>query len=116
MAFGAGISGIIAAQRHLDAHPDCCLALLVVFLASIRRVYSDSWAQWSIGLAEFSHFSVKQPLEKDLRNNSLKAEYTTEYLEQYANQETHARRSLCNIHSGVHIEFITKPCGSRIRS
>ncbi|PQE29814.1 flavin-binding monooxygenase-like family protein [Rutstroemia sp. NJR-2017a WRK4] len=114
IVIGAGISGIIAAQRYLDAHPDCQLALLekdhcVGGVFGQRRLYDEFWTQWTVGVAEFSDMPMERPPETDCKNDCFKAKYTTKYLEKYVDQKRHDGRSLRDrIHFGVHVEFIEK--------
>ncbi|KAF2184197.1 FAD/NAD(P)-binding domain-containing protein [Zopfia rhizophila CBS 207.26] len=91
---GAGVSGIIAAQRYLQVHPGCHLAILEQDYCLGGRLYHSFWTQWTHGLAEFSDMPMDRPLEQDCSRDLFKAKYTTEYLEKYVDQVRYAGRSL----------------------
>lgn len=112
----SGLSGIIAAQRYLQAHPKCRLAIIEkdncvsgVFSKrkcgqvrrfslwtnqSSARLYDEFWTQWTVGLAEFSDLPIRRPPEEDCKNDCFRAKYTTKYLEEYVDTMTHAGLSL----------------------
>ncbi|KAJ8064948.1 hypothetical protein OCU04_007252 [Sclerotinia nivalis] len=114
IVIGAGVSGIIAAQRYLEAHPNCQLALLekdycIGGVFSQRRLYKDFWTQWIVGLAEYSDMHMERPPEEDCKNDCFKAKYTTEYLEKCVDEKRHAGRSLRDrIQFGVQVQSIEK--------
>ncbi|KAH6716659.1 flavin-binding monooxygenase-like protein-like protein [Leptodontidium sp. MPI-SDFR-AT-0119] len=96
---GAGISGIIAAQRYLQAHPRCKLTVLekdycVGGVFSKRRSYDNFWTQWTHGMAEYSDMPMERPPGEDCKFDCFRAKYTTQYLEKYVDDKTHAGRSL----------------------
>ncbi|KAF2117286.1 putative dimethylaniline monooxygenase [Lophiotrema nucula] len=96
---GAGLSGIVAAQRLLQVHPETRLTILerdycLGGVWSSRRIYPSFWSQWTYGIAEFSDMRMERPPEKDCMNDLFRAQYTTKYLEQYADHMQHSGRSL----------------------
>ena len=128
---GAGLTGIIAAQRYLEAHPNSLLTILekdncvggvfskrqFLFPSSkpsfsdnyIGRLYEEFWTQWTYGLAEFSDMPMEPPPPEDMKNGCFRAKYTTEYLESYVDQKSHAGRSLRDrIQFGVAVQSIEK--------
>ncbi|KAF4631973.1 hypothetical protein G7Y89_g6153 [Cudoniella acicularis] len=119
---GAGISGIIAAQRYLEAHPNCNLAILekdscVGGVFSKRRLYNEFWTQWTVGLAEYSDMPMEQPPEEDCNYDCFKAKYTTAYLEKYVDLKHCSGRSLRDrIRFGIQVQSIEKVEGKWILS
>ncbi|CAG8953379.1 hypothetical protein HYFRA_00010126 [Hymenoscyphus fraxineus] len=109
---GAGISGIIAAQRYLEAHPKCRLTILEKDLCvggvfGKRRIYPGFWTQWSFGHAEFSDMAMERPPEEDIKHGCFKAKYTTEYLEKYVDEKLHNGSSLRDrIQFGMRVTLI----------
>ncbi|CAO2651136.1 Nn.00g094330.m01.CDS01 [Neocucurbitaria sp. VM-36] len=96
---GAGLSGIIAAQRFLDAHPDANIVVLekdgdIGGVFSRRRVYENFWTQWSHGLSEFSDLPMTRPPEVDCYHDFYRAKYTTDYLDQYCSRQDKSGRTL----------------------
>ncbi|KUJ08232.1 flavin-binding monooxygenase-like protein-like protein [Mollisia scopiformis] len=114
---GAGISGIIAAQRYLEAHPTTKLTILerdscIGGVFSKRRLYPEFWTQWTHGIAEFADMKMPRPPEEDCRNDCFKARYTTEYLEKYVDEKMHEGRSLRDrVRFGVQVKGIEKVDG-----
>ncbi|KUJ10852.1 flavin-binding monooxygenase-like protein-like protein [Mollisia scopiformis] len=111
---GAGLSGIIAAQRYLEAHPNCRLTILekddcVDGVFSKRRLYDDFWTQWTVGLAEFSDLPMQRPPEEDCKHDCFRAKYTTKYLEEYVDKMCHAGHSLRErVQFGIRVQFVEK--------
>ncbi|KAK8091771.1 hypothetical protein PG997_002132 [Apiospora hydei] len=96
---GAGLTGIIAAQRLLQAHPDTRLAILerdycVGGVWSERRIYPSFWSQWTHDIAEFSDMPMERPPTEDCMNDLFRAKYTTKYLEDYVNKMSHPEKTL----------------------
>ncbi|KAF2182385.1 putative dimethylaniline monooxygenase [Zopfia rhizophila CBS 207.26] len=96
---GAGLSGIIAAQRFLDAHPEANLVILekdgdIGGVFSRRRLYDSFWTQWSHGLSEFSDLPMTRPPEADCHHDFYRARYTTDYLDQYCSRKDDSGRTL----------------------
>ncbi|TVY82954.1 FAD-dependent monooxygenase DEP4 [Lachnellula suecica] len=109
---GAGISGIIAAHRYLQAHPECHLTVLEkehCVGGVFERLYDEFWTQWTVGIAEYSDMPMERPPEEDCRNDCFKAKYTTEYLERYVDQMSPGGRSLRDrVQFGIHVQSIEK--------
>ncbi|CZR63620.1 related to dimethylaniline monooxygenase [Phialocephala subalpina] len=111
---GAGISGIVAAQRYLEAHPTCNLTLLerdhcVGGVFSIKRTYPEFWTQWTYGIAEFADMPMERPPEEDCRNDCFKAKYTTQYLEKYVDAKVHQGKPLRDrVLFGIQVKKIEK--------
>ncbi|KAI1416787.1 putative dimethylaniline monooxygenase [Hypoxylon sp. FL1857] len=114
---GAGLTGIIAAQRLLQAHPETRLAILehdycVGGVWSERRIYPSFWTQWTHGIAEFSDMPMDRPPDEDCMNDLFRAKYTTKYLEDYVNNMSHAGWTLRDrIQFNTHVESIRKVNG-----
>ncbi|PVH98330.1 flavin-binding monooxygenase-like protein-like protein [Periconia macrospinosa] len=87
---GAGLSGIIAAQRFLDAHPQ----LDLVILEKDSNIGGSFWTQWSHGLSEFSDCAMPRPPEADCYHDFYRAKHTTDYLHQYCRREDENGRTL----------------------
>ncbi|OAG06210.1 flavin-binding monooxygenase-like protein-like protein [Paraphaeosphaeria sporulosa] len=93
------LSGIIAAQRFLDAHPKANLAILekdgdIGGVFSRRRLYDSFWTQWSHGLSEFSDLPMARPPEADCYHDFYRAKYTTDYLHEYCGRKDGRGRTL----------------------
>ncbi|KAI1347163.1 flavin-binding monooxygenase-like protein-like protein [Xylaria sp. FL0043] len=114
---GAGLTGIVAAQRLLQAHPELRLVILerdycVGGVWSERRIYPSFWTQWTHGIAEFSDMSMERPPAEDCMNDLFRAKYTTKYLEDYVDNMIHAGRTLRDrIHFNTHVKSIRKVNG-----
>ncbi|KAI0144368.1 flavin-binding monooxygenase-like protein-like protein [Xylariaceae sp. FL1272] len=96
---GAGLTGIIAAQRLLVAHPNTRLAIVerdgcVGGVWSQRRNYPSFWTQWTHGIAEFSDMPMERPPEEDCMHDLFRAKYTTKYLEDYVDKMSHSGQTL----------------------
>ncbi|KAI1113528.1 hypothetical protein F5Y14DRAFT_417518 [Nemania sp. NC0429] len=96
---GASLTGIIAAQRLLQAHPETRLGILerdycVGGVWSKRRIYPSFWTQCTHGIAEFSDMPMERPPAEDCMHDLFRAEYTTRYLEDYVDKMGHAGRTL----------------------
>ncbi|KAK8037662.1 dimethylaniline monooxygenase [Apiospora marii] len=96
---GAGLTGIIAAQRLLQVHPETRLAILerdycVGGVWSERRIYPSFWSQWTHGIAEFSDMPMERPPAEDCMHDLFRAKYTTKYLEDYVNKMSHSGKTL----------------------
>ncbi|KAJ8121495.1 hypothetical protein ONZ43_g2064 [Nemania bipapillata] len=94
-----GLTGIIAAQRLLQAHPETQLAILerdycVGGVWSERRNYPSFWTQWTHGIAEFSDMRMERPPADDCMNDLFRAKYTTKYLEDYVDNMCHTGTTL----------------------
>ncbi|KAH7406342.1 flavin-binding monooxygenase-like protein-like protein [Phaeosphaeria sp. MPI-PUGE-AT-0046c] len=111
---GAGLTGIVAAQRLLQAHPNTELAILerdycLGGVWSKRRVYPSFWTQWTHGIAEFSDMHMERPPEEDCMNDLFRAKYTTKYLEDYADAKSHNGKTLRDrIRFNMDVETIRK--------
>jgi dimethylaniline monooxygenase (N-oxide forming) len=109
-----GLSGLVAAARYLQRHPDSNLAILeqdycVGGVWSKRRDYPSFWTQWAYGIAEFADFPMVRPPEEDTMNDLFKAKYTGKYLEEYADHVRAAGRSLRDrIQFNVHVRSVQK--------
>ncbi|KAI6085551.1 flavin-binding monooxygenase-like protein-like protein [Hypoxylon rubiginosum] len=114
---GAGLTGIIAAQRLLQAHPETRLAILerdycVGGVWSTRRIYPSFWTQWTYGIAEFSDMPMEQPPKEDCMHDLFRAKYTTKYLEDYVRNMSHAGQTLRErIRFNTQVESIRKVNG-----
>ncbi|KAF2708716.1 flavin-binding monooxygenase-like protein-like protein [Pleomassaria siparia CBS 279.74] len=114
---GAGLSGIVAAARALQAHPDCNLAMLeqdycLGGVWSQRRIYPSFWSQTAHGLAEFADMVMARPPEEDCKNDLFRAKYTTKYLEDYVDKIRITDRSLRDrIQFNTRVQSITKVDG-----
>ncbi|KAK7972510.1 hypothetical protein PG988_006644 [Apiospora saccharicola] len=96
---GAGLTGIIAAQRLLQAHPETQLVLLerdycVGGVWGERRIYPSFWSQWTHGIAEFSDMPMERPPAEDCMQDLFRAKYTTKYLESYVDNMRHCGKTL----------------------
>ncbi|KAK7917792.1 flavin-binding monooxygenase-like protein-like protein [Apiospora marii] len=94
-----GLTGIIAAQRLLQAHPETRLAILerdycVGGVWSERRIYPSFWSQWTHGIAEFSDMPMERPPAEDCMHDLFRAKYTTKYLEGYVDKMSHSGKTL----------------------
>ncbi|MCJ1246719.1 monooxygenase [Trapelia coarctata] len=122
VVIGAGISGISAAKFYLDIHPNCRLVVLdkdqhVGGTWNSRRSYDRFWTQWTVGTAEFSDIPMPRPPEEDLYHEFFKAKYTTEYLENYVDQQNYAGRTLRDrIRFGIEVQSIRKIDGAWVVS
>ncbi|KAK8102081.1 flavin-binding monooxygenase-like protein-like protein, partial [Apiospora sp. TS-2023a] len=111
---GAGLSGIIAAQRLLQAHPETRLAILerddcVGGVWSQRRIYPSFWSQWTHGIAEFSDMPMERPPAEDCMHDLFRAKYTTKYLEDYVDKMSHSGKTLRDrIQFNAQVESINK--------
>jgi dimethylaniline monooxygenase (N-oxide forming) len=75
----------------------------------IGRLYEEFWTQWTFGLAEFSDMPMEQPPDEDCKSGCFRAKYTTDYLENYVDQKSHAGHSLREkIQFGVEVQTIKK--------
>ncbi|KAF2690950.1 flavin-binding monooxygenase-like protein-like protein [Lentithecium fluviatile CBS 122367] len=114
IVIGAGLSGIIAAQRYLDVHPRTQLAILeqdedIGGVFSRRRIYDTFWTQWTVGLSEFSDMRMQRPPESDCFYDFYRAKWTTNYLEQYVDRKNDKGQTLRDrIHFGIEVENIKK--------
>ncbi|KAF2833913.1 putative dimethylaniline monooxygenase [Ophiobolus disseminans] len=114
---GAGLTGIIAAQCLLQAHPETRLTIIerdycVGGVWSQRRIYPSFWSQWTYGIAEFSDMRMDQPPADDSMHDLFRAKYTTKYLEDYVDKETHDQRTLRErIQFNTHVRSIEKVNG-----
>ncbi|KAF2791442.1 hypothetical protein K505DRAFT_351300 [Melanomma pulvis-pyrius CBS 109.77] len=114
------LSGIAAAQRYLDIHPNAKIAILekdadIGGVFSRRRIHDGFWTEWTIGLSEFSDLPMKSPPEQDCRHGFYKAEYTTQYLEEYVSRVDETGRTLRERMSfGLDVQSI-KEVGGRWR-
>ncbi|KAF7535306.1 hypothetical protein G7054_g5505 [Neopestalotiopsis clavispora] len=114
VVLGAGLTGIIAAQRLLQAHPETKLAVLehdycVGGVWSNRRIYPSFWSQWTHGIAEFSDMPMDRPPAEDCMYDLFRAKYTTKYLEDYVDRMSHAGQTLRErIQFNTHVESIKK--------
>ncbi|KAL8869774.1 MAG: hypothetical protein Q9174_004019, partial [Haloplaca sp. 1 TL-2023] len=96
---GAGISGIAAAKFYLDVHPHCKLVILekddsVGGVWNGARVYNTLYTQSPFGTWEFSDMPMTRPPEEDIYQESFKAKYTFQYLEEYIDRRSWAGQSL----------------------
>ncbi|KAF2687279.1 FAD/NAD(P)-binding domain-containing protein [Lentithecium fluviatile CBS 122367] len=111
---GAGLSGIIAAQRYLDVHSQTRLVILekdkhVGGVFSQSRTYGVFWTQWTVGLSEYSDMPMQRPPESDCRNDFYRAKWTTHYLEQYVDRKDEQGHTLRDrIRFGIDVENIKK--------
>lgn len=116
---GAGLSGIIAAQRLLHVHPETRLASLerdycIGGVWSERRNYPRFWTQWTHGIAEFSDMPMDRPLADDCMHDLFRAKYTTKYLEHYVDKMSHAGQTLRErIQFNTDVQSIKKVVGQR---
>ncbi|KAK7976304.1 aminoadipate-semialdehyde dehydrogenase [Apiospora arundinis] len=99
IVIGAGLTGIISAQRLLQAHPETRLAILehdycVGGVWSERRIYPSFWSQWTHGIAEFSDMPMDRPPAEDCMHDLFPAKYTTKYLEAYVDKMSHGGKTL----------------------
>ncbi|KAK8022517.1 hypothetical protein PG993_013284 [Apiospora rasikravindrae] len=114
---GAGLTGIIAAQRLLQAHPETQLIILerdycVGGVWSERRIYPSFWSQWTHGIAEFSDMPMERPPAKDCMHDLFRAKYTTQYLEDYVNNMSHSGKTLRDrIQFNTQVQSIRKANG-----
>ncbi|KAH9904694.1 putative dimethylaniline monooxygenase [Xylariomycetidae sp. FL2044] len=112
-----GLTGIIAAQRLLQAHPETRLAILerdscLGGVWSERRNYPSFWTQWTHGIAEFSDMPMERPPAEDCMHDLFRAKYTTKYLEDYADKMSHAGKTLRErIQFNTHVQSIAKVNG-----
>ncbi|KAI1079626.1 putative dimethylaniline monooxygenase [Whalleya microplaca] len=112
-----GLTGIIAAQRLLQAHPETRLAILerdycVGGVWSKRRIYPSCWTQWTHGIAEFSDMPMERPPADDCMYDLFRAKYTTKYLEDYVDNMSHAGQTLRDrILFNTHVQSIKKANG-----
>ncbi|PVH73241.1 flavin-binding monooxygenase-like protein-like protein, partial [Cadophora sp. DSE1049] len=119
---GAGISGIIAAQRYLQAHPKCKLTILekdycVGGVFSKRRSYDNFWTQWTHGMAEYSDRQMDRPPEEDCKFDCFRAKYMTQYLEKYVDEKEHLGHPIRDrIQFGVKVQNLRKDDGTWILS
>ncbi|KAI0165094.1 flavin-binding monooxygenase-like protein-like protein [Hypoxylon sp. FL1284] len=117
IVLGAGISGIIAAQCLLQAHPETHLAILerdycVGVVWGERKNYPSFWSQWTLSLAEFSDMPMKRPPAEDCMSDLFPARYTTQYLEAYVDKMSHAGKTLRDrIQFNTQVESIRKVNG-----
>ncbi|KAI1148132.1 flavin-binding monooxygenase-like protein-like protein [Nemania diffusa] len=117
IVLGAGLTGIISAQRLLQAHPETQLTILerdycVGGVWSDRRNYPSFWTQWTHGIAEFSDMPMERPPAKDCMNDLFRAKYTTKYLEDYVDNMSHAGETLRNrIQFNTEVQSIKKVDG-----
>lgn len=111
---GAGLTGIVAAQRLLQAHPETQLLILerdycVGGVWSERRIYPSFWSQWTHGVAEFSDMPMEKPPAEDSMYDLFRAKYTTKYLEDYVDNMSHAGLKLRDrIQFNTQVESIKK--------
>ncbi|KAH7128109.1 flavin-binding monooxygenase-like protein-like protein [Dendryphion nanum] len=110
---GAGLSGIISAQRYLDVHPSADIAILekeqdVGGVFTKRRGFDNFWTQWTSGLSGFSDHRMRPPSKKDSRNDFYKSAHVTEYLEDYVERESDERRLRDRIFFNLHVYSIAK--------
>ncbi|KAF2645823.1 FAD/NAD(P)-binding domain-containing protein [Massarina eburnea CBS 473.64] len=94
IVIGAGIAGLVAAQRWLDSHPTSKTTLLektqrVGGVFGRRRLYPDFYTQWTVGLAEFADLRMPRPPEENCIKDFFRAKYTMKYLEEYAAKMSH---------------------------
>ncbi|KAF2866565.1 flavin-binding monooxygenase-like protein-like protein [Massariosphaeria phaeospora] len=112
-----GLTGIVAAQRLLQAHPETQLTILerdycVGGVWSERRIYPSFWTQWTHGIAEFSDMSMERPPPEDCMYDLFRAKYTTKYLEDYVDSKSHAGTTLRDrIQFNTHTQSIKKVNG-----
>jgi cation diffusion facilitator CzcD-associated flavoprotein CzcO len=72
-------------------------------------LYKEFWTQWTFGLAEFSDMPMERPPDEDCKSGCFRAKYTTDYLEKYVDQKSHAGHSLRErIQFGVEVQTIEK--------
>jgi dimethylaniline monooxygenase (N-oxide forming) len=109
-----GLSGIVAAARYIQRHPNCNLTILehdncVGGVWSKRRDYPSFWTQWAHGVAEFGDFPMERPPEKDCMNDLFRARYTGKYLEDYVDHVQAAGRSLRDrVQFNVYVQSVEK--------
>ncbi|KAK7937726.1 dimethylaniline monooxygenase [Apiospora aurea] len=114
---GAGLTGIVAAQRLLQAHPETQLVILErdYCLGGVwgeRRNYPSFWSQWTHGIAEFSDMPMERPPPKDCMHDLFRAKYTTNYLEDYVNNMSHSGKTLRDrIQFNTQVQSIRKTNG-----
>ncbi|CAK3813347.1 FAD-dependent monooxygenase [Lecanosticta acicola] len=99
LVIGAGISGLAFASTYLGVHPNTNLLLvekeaIVGGTWNQRRLYDHFYTQWSVGFGEFSQQRMRVPPAEDQYWGLFKAKHTTNYLEEFANNQTFAGRSL----------------------
>jgi dimethylaniline monooxygenase (N-oxide forming) len=98
---GAGLTGLVAAARYLQAHPSAKLALLehdncLGGVWSKKRIYPGFWSQTPYGVAEFSDLKMERPQQEDedCGKDMFRAEHVMEYLERYADSVREGEQSL----------------------
>jgi dimethylaniline monooxygenase (N-oxide forming) len=109
-----GLSGIVAAARYLQRHPESNLSILeqddcVGGVWSKRRNFAGFWTQTAYGIAEFADFPMERPPEEDSMHGLFRAKYTGKYLEDYVDYINIGGRSLRDrIRFNVHVQHAEK--------
>lgn len=109
-----GLAGLVAAQRYLDAHPTSKVTILekghcVGGVFGRARLYPGFHTQWPVGLSEFSELPMARPPEEDCIGDSYKAQYTMQYLEEYAAKMSHNGTTLNErVKFGMHVKGVKK--------
>jgi dimethylaniline monooxygenase (N-oxide forming) len=76
------------------------------------RLYEHFWTQWTVGTAEYSDTPMLAPAAEDTYFDTFKAKYTTQYLEDYVDQQIFASKSLRDrIEFGFEVQNIKKDDG-----
>src|SRR5271163_4709860 len=81
------------------------------------RAYEHFWTQWTVGTAEYSDTPMPIPPAEDTYFDTFKAKYTTQYLEDYVDQQIFAGQSLRErIQFGFEVQKIKKSKGQWVIS
>ncbi|KAF1846034.1 flavin-binding monooxygenase-like protein-like protein [Cucurbitaria berberidis CBS 394.84] len=99
VVIGAGFAGLITAHRYLDLHPTASLVIVdrnvhVGGVWSRDRIYPGFYTQFVTGLAEFSDLKMRNPPKEDCIGDCFKANWMSDYLQEFATKMIHDGKSL----------------------